>query len=136
MSARKTNEIFGHPRGLYVLFLTELWERFSYYGMRALLILYLTKHFLFSDKEGGLIVGSYAALVYAMPVIGGMIADRYLGFKKAITFGALLLVCGHFGMAFEGPAAERVLQDGHTVVLRDEVYTQIFYLRSLEATMG
>ena len=124
----KKNEILGHPRGLYVLFLTELWERFSYYGMRALLILYLTKHFLFGDKEGGLIVGSYAALVYAMPVIGGMIADRYLGFKKAITFGAILLVCGHVGMAFEGPAAERMIQDGQTVVLRNEVYTQIFYL--------
>ncbi len=115
----KKNEILGHPRGLYVLFLTELWERFSYYGMRALLILYLTKHFLFGDKEGGLIVGSYAALVYAMPVIGGMIADRYLGFKKAITFGAILLVCGHVGMAFEGPAAERMIQDGQTVVLRN-----------------
>ncbi|HAK52941.1 MAG TPA: MFS transporter [Gammaproteobacteria bacterium] len=128
MSASHTNEILGHPRGLYVLFLTELWERFSYYGMRALLILYLTKHFLFGDKEGGLIVGSYAALVYAMPVIGGMIADRYLGFKKAITFGAILLVCGHFGMAFEGPAAERVMHEGESIVQRDGIYTQIFYL--------
>ena len=127
MSESHNSEILGHPRGLYVLFLTELWERFSYYGMRALLILYLTKHFLFGDKEGGLIVGSYAALVYAMPVIGGMIADRYLGFKKAITFGAILLVCGHFGMAFEGPAAERVMHEGETIVQRDGIYTQIFY---------
>jgi proton-dependent oligopeptide transporter, POT family len=121
-------EILGHPRGLYILFLTELWERFSYYGMRALLILYLTKHFLFDDKQGGLIVGSYAALVYAMPVLGGMIADRYLGFRKAITFGAVLLVCGHFGMAFEGPEATRQMVDGETVVQRDQVYTQVFYL--------
>ena len=96
--------------------------------MRALLILYLTKHFLFGDGEGGLIVGSYAALVYAMPVLGGMIADRYLGFRKAITFGAILLVCGHFGMAFEGPPAERVIVDGVTIVERDGLHTQIFYL--------
>ncbi len=121
-------DIFGHPRGLYILFLTELWERFSYYGMRALLILYLTKHFLFGDREGGLIVGSYAALVYAMPVIGGVIADRYLGFRKAVVFGAILLVCGHFGMAFEGPEASRITVDGEVIVQRDDVYTQIFYL--------
>lgn len=123
-----TNDLLGQPRGLFVLFLTELWERFSYYGMRALLILYLTKHFLFGDGEGGLIVGSYAALVYAMPVLGGMIADRYLGFRKAITFGAILLVCGHFGMAFEGPPAERVIVDGLTIVQRDGLHTQVFYL--------
>lgn len=124
----RSSEILGHPRGLYVLFLTELWERFSYYGMRALLILYLTKHFLFDDKQGGLIVGSYAALVYAMPVVGGIIADRYLGFRKAIVFGAILLVCGHFGMAFEGAQATRSLVDGEMVVNRDHFYTQIFYL--------
>jgi len=98
-----TDTLLGHPKGLFVLFFTEMWERFSYYGIRALLILYLTKHFLFGDKEAGLIFGSYASLVYAMPVLGGLIADRYLGFRKAITFGAILLVCGHFGMAFEGP---------------------------------
>ena len=99
------DDILGHPRGLYVLFFTEMWERFSYYGMRALLMLYLTKHFLFGDREAGLIYGSYGSLVYAMPVIGGLIADRYLGYRKAVAFGAFLLVCGHFGMAFEGQAA-------------------------------
>ena len=114
----------GHPRGLFILFATEMWERFSYYGMRALLILYLTKHFLFGDKSAGLIYGSYASLVYAMPVIGGLIADRYLGFKKAIVFGAVLLVCGHFGMAFEGPPSEIV--DGK--VVRHGTYEQVFYL--------
>lgn len=117
-------DLLGHPRGLFVLFLTEMWERFSYYGMRALLILYLTKHFLFGDKAAGLLYGSYAALVYAMPVLGGLIADRYLGFKKAIIFGALLLVCGHFGMAFEGPPS--TLVDGE--VVRHAAYEQIFYL--------
>jgi POT family proton-dependent oligopeptide transporter len=119
-----SEEFLGHPKGLFILFLTEMWERFSYYGMRALLILYLTKHFLFGDKDAGLIYGSYAALVYAMPVMGGLIADRYLGFKKAISFGAVLLVCGHFGMAFEGPPSTIV--DGQ--VYRESVYEQIFYL--------
>lgn len=117
-------ELLGHPRGLFVLFATEMWERFSYYGMRALLILYLTKHFLFGDKAAGLIFGSYASLVYAMPVLGGLIADRYLGFKKAIMFGAVLLVCGHFGMAFEGSPSQMI--DGE--VVRDPFYEQIFYL--------
>ncbi len=122
--AERDEEWLGHPRGLYVLFATEMWERFSYYGMRALLILYLTKHFLFGDKSASLLFGSYASLVYAMPVIGGLIADRYLGFKKAIMFGAVLLVCGHFGMAFEGPPSEKV--DGN--VVRHAAYEQIFYL--------
>jgi POT family proton-dependent oligopeptide transporter len=102
-----------------------MWERFSYYGMRALLILYLTKHMLFGDREAGLIYGSYGSLVYAMPVIGGLIADRYLGCRKAIALGAVLLVFGHFGMAFEGPPA--YLEDGGLVV-RHPVYEQIFYL--------
>lgn len=119
-----TDELLGHPRGLFVLFMTEMWERFSYYGMRALLILYLTKHFLFGDKDAGLLYGSYASLVYATPVLGGLIADRYLGFKKAIMFGAGLLVIGHFGMAFEGPPSTIV--DG--VVVRDSLYEQAFYL--------
>lgn len=117
-------ELLGHPKGLYVLFMTEMWERFSYYGMRALLILYLTKHFLFGDKAAGLLYGSYAALVYAMPVIGGLVADRFLGFKKSIMFGAVLLVCGHFGMAFEGPPS--VVVEG--AVVRDTLFEQIFYL--------
>ncbi len=123
-----TETFLGHPKGLFVLFFTEMWERFSYYGMRALLILYLTKHFLFGDKEGALIYGSYASLVYAMPVLGGLIADRYLGFRKAIVFGAILLVCGHFGMAFEGPPATTVSVDGRTEVVRNGLYTQVFYL--------
>ncbi len=117
-------EILGHPKGLFVLFMTEMWERFSYYGMRALLILYLTKHFLFGDRDAGLLYGSYGSLVYAMPVIGGLIADRYLGYKKAIMFGAILLVLGHFGMAFEGPPSQVV--DGE--VVRETLYEQIFYL--------
>lgn len=116
--------LLGHPVGLFVLFATEMWERFSYYGMRALLILYLTKHWLYSDGDAGMIYGTYAALVYAVPVLGGMIADRFLGLRKAIVFGAALLVVGHLGMAFEGPPATVV--DG--VVIRSQGYEQIFYL--------
>jgi POT family proton-dependent oligopeptide transporter len=114
----------GHPKGLYVLFATEMWERFSYYGMRALLILYLTKHWLFADGEAAMIYGTYAALVYAVPVLGGMIADRYLGLRKAIIFGAVLLVVGHLGMAIEGPPATQ----GADGVARSAVHEQFFYL--------
>ena len=92
---------FGHPIGLFVLFTTEMWERFSYYGMRALLILYLTKHWDFSDATSYLIYGAYTSLVYIMPVFGGVLADQVLGSKKAVTFGAILLVLGHLGMALE-----------------------------------
>ncbi len=118
------SEILGHPRGLFVLFFTEMWERFSYYGMRALLILYLTKHFLFGDEQASVIYGSYASLVYAMPVLGGLIADRYLGLRKAVALGAVLLVCGHFGMAFEGEPAAVI----NGTLVRDGLHTQIFYL--------
>ncbi|WP_296718975.1 peptide MFS transporter [Erythrobacter sp.] len=96
----------GHPKGLFVLFFAEMWERFSYYGMRALLIFYLTKHWLFSDSDAGIIYGAYTALVYITPVVGGYLADKYLGQRKAVVFGAVLLTLGHFFMAFEGePAA-------------------------------
>ena len=95
----------GHPKGLFMLFFAEMWERFSYYGMRALLIFYLTKHWLFSDSEAGIIYGAYTALVYITPVVGGYLADKYLGQRKAVLFGAVLLTAGHFFMAFEGQAA-------------------------------
>jgi len=120
----KSGHLWGHPKGLYVLFLTEVWERFSFYGMRALLVLYLTKHFLFSDEKAYLIYGAYGSLVYLMPVIGGIIADRYLGSRKAVTFGAILLVLGHFGMAFEGPQA---FASGGDVV-RSDLHLKIFFL--------
>ncbi|HEX9931523.1 MAG TPA: peptide MFS transporter [Allosphingosinicella sp.] len=98
---------FGHPKGLAVLFFAEMWERFSFYGMRALLVLYLTQHFLFGDEEAQGLYAAYASLVYLMPVLGGLIADRYLGSRKAVTIGALLLVFGHFGMAFEGSGSRQ-----------------------------
>jgi POT family proton-dependent oligopeptide transporter len=118
-----TNTFLGHPRGLVILFFAEMWERFSFYGMRGLLIFYLTQHFLFGDAAASGIYASYGALVYLMPLIGGLIADRYLGFRKAVTFGAILLCIGHFGMAIEGDAA----QVAGGVVQRDAVSLQIFY---------
>ncbi len=101
-AAGKGEEFAGHPKGLYVLFFAEMWERFSYYGMRALLIFYLTKHWLFGDGESNLIYGAYTSLVYITPVLGGYLADRYLGQRKAVLFGAVILTIGHFLMAFEG----------------------------------
>ncbi len=98
-----------HPRGLRILFFAEMWERFSYYGMRGLLIFYLTQHYLFDDKTAAANYGAYTSLVYLVPVIGGVLADRYLGARKAVAFGALLLVAGHFTMAFEGKPAVQVL---------------------------
>lgn len=96
----------GHPKGLFVLFFAEMWERFSYYGMRALLIFYLTKHWLFSDGESGIIYGAYTALVYITPVLGGYLADKWLGQRKAVTYGAVLLTFGHFIMGFEGDGGQ------------------------------
>src|SRR4028119_2426498 len=105
--ASDDTSFFGHPKGLAVLFFTEMWERFSFYGMRALLVLYLTQHFLFADHEAQGLYAAYASLVYLMPVLGGLIADRYLGSRKAVTIGAVLLVLGHFGMAFEGSGSKQ-----------------------------
>ncbi len=98
-------ELWGHPKGLYVCFTTELWERFSFYGMKYLLLLYLTKYHLFSDTAGLDVLGSYAGLVYALPLIGGMIADRFLGMRKSVVFGGILLSLGHILMAVEGHQA-------------------------------
>lgn len=142
-------ELFGHPKGLYVCFATELWERFSFYGMKYLLLLYLTKYHLFSDAMGLDVLGAYAGLVYALPVIGGALADRYLGFRKAVVFGGLLLSLGHILMAVEGHQAVSyaagtmleqalALADGTTlaagtvlaedITVRDTAALKVFYL--------
>lgn len=102
IAGSKKPEFAGHPKGLYMLFFAEMWERFSYYGMRALLIFYLTQHWLFSDGKANLIYGAYTALVYITPVLGGYLADRYLGQRKAVLFGGVLLALGHLFMAIEG----------------------------------
>ncbi len=102
IATRKNEEFAGHPRGLFVLFYAEMWERFSYYGMRALLVLYLAKFWLFSDGKSNLIYGAYTSLVYITPVLGGYLADRYLGQRKAVLYGGVLLALGHLFMAVEG----------------------------------
>ena len=102
-SNRKT-----HPRALFVLFFAEMWERFSYYGMRALLTLYMAKELFAALAEGEAkaqalgIYGSYTSMVYLTPIIGGILADKVLGFRKAVIFGGLLMTAGHFALALEG----------------------------------
>src|SRR3954454_1612924 len=104
---------FGHPLQLARLFTTEMWERFGYYGMRALLTLYLTKHFIFSDQQATGLYGGYTALVYLTPLVGGLIADQILGSKKSVKFGAILMAIGYFTLAFGGqPAKPYALVDG------------------------
>jgi len=103
---RPQPEVAGHPKGLYILFFAEMWERFSFYGMRALLIFYLTQHWLFNDSASNIVYGAYVSLVYITPVLGGWLADRYLGQRKAVVFGAVLLTFGHFLMAFEGTGGQ------------------------------
>lgn len=104
----KNKTILGHPAGLYYLFATEFWERFSYYGMRSLLVLYIIDVFfqgeLATERKTIAygIFGAYGALVYATPVIGGIIADRFIGYRKAIILGAILMAIGHFLMALPG----------------------------------
>lgn len=92
------------PQALWMLFFTEMWERFSFYGMRALLILYMTNVLLFPDKEANLQYGAYNALVYTMPLIGGWIADKLLGFRKSILLGGILMAIGHLVLAIPSEA--------------------------------
>lgn len=108
-------EIFGHPKGLFILFFTEMWERFSYYGMRVLLVLYMTANTIGDDPRGpGLgwshgdalaLYGWYTMLVYVMSIPGGMIADKILGQKRSVLYGAIILCLGHGVLAFEGITA-------------------------------
>ena len=153
----RDDELFGHPKGLYVCFTTELWERFSFYGMKYLLLLYLTKYHLFSDEAGFDVLGSYAGLVYALPVIGGLIADRYLGMRKSVLFGGILLSLGHLLMAVEGHhainyaagtilandltlASGQVLVAGTTLIesitFRDTAALNVFYFALALIVMG
>jgi POT family proton-dependent oligopeptide transporter len=96
----------GHPRQLARLFSVEMWERFGFYGMRALLVLYLTKHFLIADYQANGIVGGYLSLVYLTPVIGGWLADYYLGSKRSVKWGALVMAVGYFLLCFGGQQAK------------------------------
>ena len=99
-------ELFGHPAGLYTLFFAEMWERFSFYGMRALLLFYMIKGFLgYGDSEAYAVYGAYTALVYLTPFFGGMLADRLLGARRAVILGGLLMAAGHLMMTVENDLA-------------------------------
>ncbi len=151
------SDFLGHPVGLYVCFTTELWERFSFYGMKYLLLLYLTKYHLFTDQMGLDVLGAYAGLVYALPLIGGMLADRYLGMRKSVLFGGIMLSMGHILMAVEGHAArfyaagttlaqELTLASGEVlaagtvlvqdITMRDTAALKVFYLALALIVMG
>ena len=152
-----SDELFGHPKGLYICFATEMWERFSFYGMKYLLLLYLTKYHLFTDAAGLDVLGAYAGLVYAVPVVGGLIADRYLGMRKAVVLGGILLCSGHLLMAVEGHEAipyaagtvleaDLTLSDGavlaagttltEDITIRDTAALSVFYLALALIIMG
>ncbi len=92
---------FGQPRGLTILFLTEMWEQFSYYGMRALLVYYMTKQLMIGQEKSSFIYGTYVALAYFTPIFGGLIADRWLGKRRAVIIGGSIMAAGHFMMTFE-----------------------------------
>jgi POT family proton-dependent oligopeptide transporter len=92
---------FGHPRGLTVLFLTEMWDQFSFFGMRALLVYYMTKELLISQAHSSYIYGLYSSFVYFTPLIGGVVSDRWLGRRRAVIIGGSIMALGHFMMAFE-----------------------------------
>lgn len=110
-----------HPKGLFILFFAEMWERFSYYGMRGLLILYLTQKFIFTQGEAADHYGAYVAMAYLTPLIGGVLADRFIGTRKAIQFGAVLMVIGQLALAIEGPDAKQVVTyQGHDFTVNVE----------------
>ncbi len=108
-NSNPTPELFGHPKGLFYLFFAELWERFSFYGMRALLMLYMTEEIYKAletrDTIAATIYAAYGALVYATPVLGGMLADKLFGFRRSILLGGSLMALGHFVLAFENQVA-------------------------------
>jgi len=99
-AAPRDASFFGHPRGLSTLFFTEMWERFSYYGMRAFLILYMTKALGFADARAGAVYGNYTMSAWAAPILGGIIADRWLGQYRSVLLGGIIIALGHFTLAF------------------------------------
>src|SRR5436190_12358680 len=113
MSTTTTNN--SHPRGLYLLFFTEMWERFSYYGMRAIFILYMTKAMFMTGADASNIYGSYTGLVYLTPLLGGYIADRYWGNRKSILIGGLLMAVGQFLMFLSGSSITDGVQNASSV---------------------
>ena len=101
MNAVADKTWFGQPRGLTILFLTQMWEIFSYYGMRTLLVYYMTKQLMFAQEKSSLVYGTYTALAYFTPILGGAVADRWLGKRRSVIIGASVMAIGHFLMASE-----------------------------------
>lgn len=99
------SEWFGHPKGLFILFMTEMWERFTFYGMRALLILFMTSQMNFGDSKANLTYGAYQAFVYTMPVWGGWLADKLIGQRISIMWGGIMMAIGNFTLAIPGDTA-------------------------------
>jgi len=97
----RASDWFGQPRGLTILFLTDMWEQFSFYGMRALLVYYMTKQLMLGQERASLIYGAYTAFVFFTPIVGGVISDRWLGRRNAVVIGGSIMALGHFMMAFE-----------------------------------
>lgn len=97
---RDRREWFGQPRGLAILFLTEMWMQFSFFGMRTILVYYMTKDLMFSQSSASLVYGGYAAAVYFTPIFGGLISDRLIGPRKSVVTGGILMAAGHFMMVF------------------------------------
>ena len=93
--------LFGHPPGLTVLFMTQMWAEFSYFGLQALLVYYMTQHLGFGQAKSSLIYGAYGAAAFFSPFFGGIVADRWLGRTRSVVIGGALMMCGHFAMAFE-----------------------------------
>ena len=109
MNNNNTPTILGHPAGLFTLFFTEMWERFSYYGMRALLVLFLVSGlddggWAWSNEDAAKLYAMYTGLVYITPIFGGLLADKLLGYRKAVVVGAILMTAGHAAMAMETEA--------------------------------
>ena len=128
--------VLGHPAGLFVLFFTEMWERFSYYGMRALLVLFLTATLLgenpgwaWSTSAALSLLGTYAMLVYLTPLLGGWLADNKIGYRMAVVIGALLMTLGHASMAMETPT---FLYIGITFLILEWFFQTKYDLHNLE----
>ena len=99
---RDEKTLFGHPAGLSLLFLVEMWERFSYYGMRALLVLYLVNALKWDTARATNLYGTYTSLAYLTPLFGGYLADRFLGTRRSLVIGGVLIALGHFSLAVQG----------------------------------
>lgn len=133
-------QIFGHPKGLMTLFFTEMWERFSYYGMRALLILFMTSAVVdgglgFDDNTSGAVYGLYSMGVYLLALPGGWLADRVFGLKKSVWYGGIIITLGHFTMAFPGFMSLFEPETVERIVLRP-IDTNSFYLGLILIVLG